>query len=123
MNPKFSHQITQSLQDTTMHTALSQASLYFDLSRTWAFADIPDRDALRHAARQIKERAMENLDQLLEQLRTSVGGHFYLAANAQDAHEYLLELVRKHGVKKAVKSSGPCAKSSVPFLAPLQDPV
>ncbi len=107
MNPKFSQQIAQSLQDTTMHTALSRASLYFDLSRTWAFADIPNRDALRHAARQIKERALEDLDQLLEQLRTSVmrhGGHFYLAANAQGAHEYLLELVRKHGVKKAVKS-------------------
>ncbi len=90
-----------------MHTALTRASLYFDLSRTWAFADIPDKDALRRAARQIKEHAIEHLDQLVEQLRASVtrhGGHFYLATNAHQANEYLLELVRERGVKKVVKS-------------------
>ncbi|MCX8104134.1 MAG: lactate utilization protein [Candidatus Bipolaricaulota bacterium] len=107
MSRDFSQQIAQSLQDTAMHTALSRASLYFDLSRTWAFADLPDKDALKRRARQIKESAIEQLDDLLEQLQESVtrsGGHFYLAQNAQQANEYLLKLVRERGVKRVVKS-------------------
>ncbi len=90
-----------------MHTALNRASLYFDLSRTWAFADLPDKEALKRRARQIKEFSIERLDELLVQLRESVtrhGGRFYLAENAQAANEYLLKLVRERGVKKAVKS-------------------
>jgi L-lactate dehydrogenase complex protein LldF len=79
MQRNFSQKIAQSLQDTAMHTALSRASFYFDLSRTWAFADIPDKEALRRAARQIKEFSIEHLDELIEQLKASVtrhGGHF-----------------------------------------------
>ncbi|MFN4219022.1 MAG: LUD domain-containing protein, partial [Candidatus Bipolaricaulia bacterium] len=90
-----------------MHTALSRASLYFDLSRTWAFADLPDKEALKRRARQIKESSIEHLDGLIEQLRESVtrhGAHFYLAPTAQAANEYLLKLVRERGVQKAVKS-------------------
>jgi iron-sulfur cluster protein len=107
MQRNFSQKIAQSLQDTAMHTALSRASLYFDLSRTWAFADIPDKEALRRAARQIKEFSIEHLDELIEQLKASVtrhGGHFYLAQNAHQANEYLLKLVRERGLKRAVKS-------------------
>lgn len=107
MSRDFSRKIAQSLQDTTMHTALSRAGLYFDLSRTWAFADLPNKDALKRRARQIKELAMEHLDELIEQLRASVtrhGGHFYLAHDAQQANEYLLKLVRERGVKRAVKA-------------------
>lgn len=107
MNRNFAHKITQSLQDASMHTALSRAGLYFDLSRTWAFADIEDLEALKRCARQLKEFSIEHLDELLVQLRESVtrhGGRFYLAQNAQAANEYLLKLVRDHGVKKAVKS-------------------
>ncbi|MCS7273983.1 MAG: LUD domain-containing protein [Candidatus Bipolaricaulota bacterium] len=104
---EFSQKIAQSLKDGSMHTALSRASLYFDLSRTWAFADLPDKDALKRRARQIKEFSIEQLDVLLTQLQESVtrsGGHFYLAQDAQQANEYLLKLVRERGVKKAVKS-------------------
>lgn len=107
MSHNFSKKIAQSLQDTTMHTALSRASLYFDLSRTWAFADLPDKDALKRRARQIKESSIEQLDQLIEQLRANVirhGGHFYLARTAHDANDYVLKLVREHNIKKAVKS-------------------
>jgi iron-sulfur cluster protein len=107
MQRNFSQKIAQSLQDTAMHTALSRASFYFDLSRTWAFADIPDKEALRRAARQIKEFSIEHLDELIEQLKASVtrhGGHFYLAQNAHQANEYLLKLVRERGLTRAVKS-------------------
>ncbi len=107
MSRDFSYKIAQSLQDTMMHTALSRASLYFDLSRTWAFADLPNKDALKRRARQIKEFSIEHLDELIAQLRESVirhGGHFYLAPTAQTANDYVLKLVRARNVKKAVKS-------------------
>ncbi|MCS7198477.1 MAG: LUD domain-containing protein [Candidatus Bipolaricaulota bacterium] len=107
MSRDFSRKIAQSLQDATMYTALSRAGLYFDLSRTWAFADLPDKEALKRRARQIKEFSIEYLDELIAQLRESVtrhGGHFYLARNAQDASDYVLWLVRQHGVKKVVKA-------------------
>lgn len=107
MKHDFTRKIAQSVQDTAMHTALSRASLYFDLSRTWAFADIPDKEALKRHARQIKESALERLPELIAQLRESVtrhGGHFSLAPNAEAACEYLIQLIRERGVKKAVKS-------------------
>lgn len=107
MSRDFSHKIAQSLQDATMYTALSRASLYFDLSRTWAFADLPDKEALKRRARQIKELSIERLDELIAQVRENVtrrGGHFYLASSAQDANDYILQLVRQYGVKRAVKS-------------------
>ncbi|MCI2430731.1 LUD domain-containing protein [Candidatus Acetothermia bacterium] len=104
---EFSQKIAQSLQDDSMHTALSRAGLYFDLSRSWAFADIKDLNALKRRAREIKEFSIEHLDELLAQLKASItrnGGNFYLAQNAQEANEYMLKLVRERGVKKAVKS-------------------
>jgi iron-sulfur cluster protein len=107
MSHNFSRKIAQSLHDTAMHTALSRAALYFDLARTWAFADIEDLEALKRRARQIKESSLEHLDELLEQLKASVtehGGHFYLAQDAQHANAYLLKVVRERGVKRAVKS-------------------
>lgn len=107
MSHNFSQKIAHSLHDAPMHTALSRASLYFDLSRTWAFADIEDLEALKRRAHQIKEFSIEHLDELIAQLKESItrnGGHVYLAENAQAAHDYLLQLVHKRGLKKAVKS-------------------
>lgn len=104
---KFSHKIAQSLQDASMHTALSRASLYFDFSRSWAFDGIEDLAGLKRHAREVKERSIAQLDELITQLRESVtrrGGHFYLAPNAETANDYLLKLVHERGLKKAVKS-------------------
>src|SRR5271166_5957274 len=57
----------------------------FNNNRYAAIARLPDYDQLKDRARKIKENAIANLPQLLQQLEASVvanGGHFYLAKTA-----------------------------------------
>jgi L-lactate dehydrogenase complex protein LldF len=61
---------------------------------------------LRLKAHDIRKKAVENLDLLLETLVENVrknGGHVFFADDAQAALEYCLAIARKHNVKLAVK--------------------
>jgi iron-sulfur cluster protein len=78
----------------------------FNRSRYAAVAALPDYDALKDRARAIKERSLQRLPELLATLEASIrraGGHFYLAADAQDACRYIADVCRRAGVLLAVK--------------------
>jgi L-lactate dehydrogenase complex protein LldF len=75
------------------------------------FADWPRSDrgwqnARSHAAA-IKWETINHLDRYLEQFERNVlanGGHVFWAETAADAREHVVQLARRHGVKKIVKS-------------------
>jgi len=75
------------------------------------FADWPGSDqgwqnARSHAAA-IKWETINHLDRYLEQFEQNVlanGGHVFWAETAADARDHVLELARRHGVQKIVKS-------------------
>src|ERR1017187_3914549 len=78
----------------------------FNRNRYAATALIADYDELKDRARQIKENAIANLPELLQQLEASVranGGHFYLAKTAADANAYIRDVLLRHEVKLVVK--------------------
>ncbi len=78
----------------------------FNNNRYAAIARLPDYNELKDRARQIKENAIANLPQLLQQLEASVianGGHFYLAKTAADANAYIRDVLLRHQVKLVVK--------------------
>lgn len=78
----------------------------FNRNRYAATALLPDYNELKDHARQIKENAIANLPELLQQLEASVhanGGHFYLAKTAADADQYIRDVLLRHEVKLVVK--------------------
>jgi iron-sulfur cluster protein len=78
----------------------------FNRNRYTAVARIADYDAMKDRARAIKEKAIDNLPALLQQLEASVvanGGYFFLAKTAADANRYILDVLQRHQVKLVVK--------------------
>src|SRR5512137_2688636 len=77
-----------------------------NVRRYGATAALPDYDALKDRARQIKEQAIAELPELLKTLEGVVrgrGGHVYVAATAEDACRYVLGICEKHSTKLVVK--------------------
>lgn len=70
-------------------------------------SEVPEWEALRERARQIKADALARLDEHLLQFEAHViaaGGTVHWAATPEEARRYVAELGRARGVSKAVKS-------------------
>jgi L-lactate dehydrogenase complex protein LldF len=69
-------------------------------------AEFPPFDAERDRARQIKEHAIAHLDELLIQLKERLeanGCKVFVAADAQEAREYILDVAKRCGARRVVK--------------------
>ena len=78
----------------------------FNRNRYRATGLLPDYDALKDHARQIKARSIANLPELIAQLEKTVcgrGGHVLLAAGAEEACRYVRDVCVRHGAKLVVK--------------------
>jgi iron-sulfur cluster protein len=87
-------------------TAIRHNTQTFNRNRYAAIGLLEDYNELKDRARQIKENAIANLPQLLQQLEASVianGGHFYLAKTAAEADNYVRDVLLRHQVKLVVK--------------------
>ncbi len=68
--------------------------------------EFPSFDAERDQARRIKEESIARLDELLIQLRRKLednGCTVFFAADAEQARDYIVQLAKKKGLKRAVK--------------------
>jgi len=71
-----------------------------------AYQNLREGPDLRLVAHEIREKAIGNLDILLERLAEKIrekGGHVFFAQTGEEAVAYCLEIARRHGVKLAVK--------------------
>jgi iron-sulfur cluster protein len=87
-------------------SAVRRNTQTFNRNRYQATAALPDYDALKDLARQTKERAIAGLPELIAKLETTVrtrGGQVFLAATAEDACRYILEVCQRHGARLVVK--------------------
>jgi len=78
----------------------------FNRNRYAATSRLADYNQLKDRARKIKENAIANLPQLLQQLEVSLkanGGHFYLAKTAADADNYIRDVLVRHQATLVVK--------------------
>jgi iron-sulfur cluster protein len=101
---------------TRVHNALSDKNLQtaFSRLRTPAIRPMrrmansqPGMDSLRQELRQVKERSIAQLPDLVKQFKESAartGSIVYEARDAEDANEYVLALAKKNNVKSIVKS-------------------
>lgn len=95
------------LENSVLQTALKRATTTFIEKRQEAVGVVPDWDALRDRARQIKEHTLQHLDyylELLAQKVSALGGQVYWASTGDDVCRYIVELARARGVKSVVKS-------------------
>jgi L-lactate dehydrogenase complex protein LldF len=70
-------------------------------------ARFADWEAARDRCQQIKWEAINHLDRYLVEFEKHVeerGGHVFWASNGEEARNYILGVVQRHGVRKIVKS-------------------
>ncbi|MFP5262080.1 MAG: LutB/LldF family L-lactate oxidation iron-sulfur protein [Blastocatellia bacterium] len=79
----------------------------FVFKRNAAFAELEQGEALRDRARAIKEKTIARLDHYLVRLEESVaraGGAVHWARTGEEAREIILDIARRNGVRRVVKS-------------------
>ncbi|MCJ7744473.1 MAG: LUD domain-containing protein, partial [Dehalococcoidales bacterium] len=97
----------QALTDQNLQTALQRLRLLGRSLRHLAAAAAPDFEPLSREIHRVKEEAIANLPQLIEQFKAEAiksGAHFFEAKDARSANDYVLNLAQRHNVKHIVKS-------------------
>ena len=96
----------KALKNSVLQNALVDLQERFGRGTALAYQKLPEGPDLRLTAHEIRTKAIENLDVLLEKLAENVrrnGGHVFFAKDAQSAVNYCLSTARRHNVKLAVK--------------------
>src|SRR5207253_958638 len=97
----------QALHDPHVQAVLVRLSDTLMAANRRGYAALADSDQLRDHAKRIKEHTLAHLDRYLEQLEASVqrlGGHVHWAADAEEARRIIVDIARKAGCTRAVKS-------------------
>ena len=102
----FKQNAAAALDDATLQKALRNAAPRFVAKRGLARDRLPEFDAIRDAARDLKDHVLAHLDIYLEAYEAKVretGGHVHWAATPQEARQIILKLARDRGAKKVTK--------------------
>ena len=95
------------LADMRLQENLKKLSTKFVTGRASAITELDDFEGTRDAAIERRMRAVENLDVWLETFEreaTRRGATVLYAESAEDASRLVVEIAKKHDVKKAIKS-------------------
>jgi len=105
-SPQFKSNAAAALGDRQLQRALSNVEKGFVEKRAAAVGRLPEFEALRDAARDIKNHTLSHLDLYLEAYEAKVresGGHVHFAETAEDARAIVLEICRKAGARTVTK--------------------
>jgi len=94
------------LADATLQRGLASAKVGFRVRRSEAAARLPEFEALRDEARDIKDHVLAHLDLYLEafeQRVTERGGHVHWARDAAEARQAVLAVCRAVGARTVTK--------------------
>ncbi len=103
---KFNEHAVIALEDIQLSTALKRGTGNAD-GRRREIMDEVEAKALRQQGRGAKLRALADLPDLLEKMERNViknGGHVLWATDADEANQHVLDICRKHSLKRGVKS-------------------
>ena len=108
LNPnRFMETAVIALEDIRLQSALERATGNADGRRRQMLAELDGPDALRLQGRAARLRAMADLPDLLEQVERQVtanNGHVLWAVDGDEANHLVLDICRKHNLKRGVKS-------------------
>jgi L-lactate dehydrogenase complex protein LldF len=102
----FKDNARQALGDAQLQQAMSHVKKNFIAKRAQAAARLPEFEALRDAARAIKDHTLANLDIYLEAFEAKVkagGGHVHWCADADSARQTVLRLCRSANARTVTK--------------------
>ena len=105
-SPRFKDNAKAALADPELQNALKFVEVNFIARRREVADRLPEFDALRDAARDIKDHTLAHLDLYLEayeQKVTGAGGHVHYAVTADDAKRIVLDICRRLGAKTVTK--------------------
>lgn len=105
-SPYFKDNAHEALKDEQLQRALSNVRQGFIDKRAAVAAKLPEFEALRDSARDIKNHTLANLDLYLEKWENKVqdaGGHVHWARTAEEARQAIVEICRKAGAKTVTK--------------------
>jgi L-lactate dehydrogenase complex protein LldF len=105
-SPQFKQNAAQALNDVQLQKALGNVKQGFIDKRRMAADKLPEFEALRDAARDIKNHTLEHLDLYLEAYEEKVkasGGHVHFARNADEARDIILTICREAGARTVTK--------------------
>jgi len=100
-------EIRRALQDENLQEALQALTQAIGFLRAQGLKSLPDYQGLRERARAIKEEAISNLDEYLEQFVAHVqarGGRVIFAKDGRAACNEIIQLAKEQGARLIVKS-------------------
>ena len=101
-SPRFKENAKAALADAELQNALKFVEVNFIARRRVVADRLPEFDALRDAARDIKNHTLAHLDLYLEAYDakvTAAGGHVHYAVTADDAKRIILDLCKGLGAR------------------------
>ncbi len=105
-SPAFKANATRALADVTLQKALKNIEKGFIGKRIKAAEALPEFEALRDDARDLKTHVLKHLDLYLEIYEKKVvasGGHVHWAESAEDARRIVADICRRLGAKTVTK--------------------
>ncbi|MBV9568613.1 MAG: lactate utilization protein, partial [Hyphomicrobiales bacterium] len=102
----FKRNAVRAMQDEKLQRALSHVRTNFIAKRQSAVDKLPEFEALRETARDIKDHSLAHLDLYLERYEAKVmeaGGHVHYARTAEEARAAIIEICRRLGAKTVTK--------------------
>ena len=105
-SPAFKENAAKALADVTLQKALKNVETGFIAKRAAAAAALPEFEALRDAARDLKNHVLAHLDLYLEAYEKKVvaaGGHVHWAESAEDARRIVTDICKRLGARTVTK--------------------
>ncbi|MBB3974711.1 LutB/LldF family L-lactate oxidation iron-sulfur protein [Hansschlegelia beijingensis] len=105
-SPAFKENAHQALHDPALQRALGNVESGFIAKRRKAADKLPEFEALRDSARDIKNHTLAHLDLYLEAYEakvTAAGGHVHFAPTAEDASKIVTDICRRVGARTVAK--------------------
>ena len=110
---QFKENAANALKNENLQAALAQMKVGFIERRKEAADDLPEFEALRDQARDIKNHTLANLDQYLEryeQKATEAGAQVHWASNAAEARKIILDICKSVDAKMVTKGKSMIAE-------------
>ena len=112
-SPQFKQNVKRALADPQLQRAMGNVGRGFIEKRAKAAAKLPEFEALRDNARDIKDHTLAHLDLYLERYEQKVmaaGGKVHWAVTAEDARAKVLEICRAAGARTVTKGKSMIAE-------------
>src|SRR5215213_4078599 len=112
-SPQFKQNAARALNNVQLQKALGNVKQGFIDKRRMAADKLPEFEALRDAARDIKNHTLQHLDLYLEAYEEKVrasGGHVHYARTAEEARNIVLAICRAAGAQTVTKGKSMIAE-------------